>query len=73
MTDDAFFKRHRGGAGCVLLVTVYRTGEIVDQAVFSTREKVLEWLNTAYNDDGFSSMCAPYIVDEPTWGNEKVN
>lgn len=71
--DEAFFKRHRGGSGCVWVVTVYRAGGFVGQGVFSCKEKVLEWLNASYNDDAYSSVSAPYMVDHPDWGNVRTH
>ncbi len=72
-SDAAFYARHRGGSGCVFAVMVYKSGEMVGMSVLSTKEKVVAWLDENYDDDCYTAMTCPFIVDEPEWGNSKVN
>lgn len=72
-TDAAFYARHRGGSGCVFVVMVYTKGEMVGMAVVSDKEKVTAWLDAHYDDDCYTAMTVPFMVDEPDWGNLKVN
>lgn len=57
----------------MFVVEVFQNGKVVGMAVLSSQEKVKTWLDTHYDDDMFSAVTAPFIVDEPDWGNVRVN
>jgi len=64
---EEFYKHHRGGSGCVLLVMSYR-GDEQQQAIFGSIELAQKHM-TRLGDD-WTSVIAPFVVDDPDWGNE---
>ena len=69
ITEDNFYKFHRGGSGAVVVVFVIdrKTGD-ERTGIFSSIETAQEWRRSLPDD--FACIFAPYIVDDPDWGNE---
>lgn len=70
---ELFFQRHRGGSGAVVVVYVYRDNGGPNEppwrtGIFGSIETAQEW-RRAFGDD-YTCVIAPYIVDDPDWGNE---
>lgn len=63
---DGFYERHRGGSGNVVVVLAYSHG-IERTGIFSSIEKAQEWRDTLGDD--WTCIFAPYVVDEPDFGN----
>lgn len=69
-----FYNQHRGGSGAIIMVTaVPPSGDLRKAriAMFSTIDKAETWADT------FGAKCqivfAPYVVDEPDYGNATKN
>lgn len=69
-SSDPFWQQHRGGSG--LIVVVHAITEDEEQcAVFSCIENAEAW--AAGLDEEWSCVFAPYVVDEPEFGNAVRN
>lgn len=72
MTDtdaDAFYCHHRGGSGAVVLVIAQSDrdgGQLF--GVFGSIETARSWMDRLPKQ--YVSIVAPFIVDDPDWGNE---
>lgn len=67
---DAFYAAHRGGSGNVILVIAYSDdGERV--AIFGSIETAQKWAFSL--SDEWHCVFAPYVVDQPGFGNETKN
>lgn len=68
-SESAFYGNHRGGAGPVIIaVAIEDFSGAHRYGVFSTLELAQEW--SGHLGDRFACVFAPYIVDDPDWGNE---
>lgn len=70
MDVDQFYKHHRGGVGCVILVSSFRDSE-ERQAIFGSIELANSYMDRLGED--WANVATPFIVDDPDWGNEKTN
>lgn len=65
-----FYTQHRGGAGNVIMVTVFPPNSDFHGAsvgLFSCIETAEKWAATFPDDH--PTVFAPYVVDEPDYGN----
>lgn len=67
---DPFWQTHRGGSGSVVVVFAIRTDE-EQVAVFSCIENALKWADGL--DEDWCCVFAPYVIDEPEFGNATRN
>lgn len=65
---EQFFQNHRGGSGAVVVVTAVRDDGQEQTGIFGSIETAHEWRRSL--GDKFTCVFAPYIVDDPDWGNE---
>lgn len=63
----AFYDAHRGGAGNIIMVSVFGDRKLDRVAVFSCIENAEKWAAT-FGDD-VPVVFSPYVVDEPEFGN----
>lgn len=72
MTDDdeAFYQKHRGGGGPVIVVTIINneTGH-ERHGVFGSIEAAHAWRKAINETECITAVYAPYVVDDPEWGN----
>lgn len=71
MPDDLeeFYKNHRGGSGAVIVVTAIDPETHEERmGIFGARETADEWRRSL--PEKLVCVFAPYIVDDPDWGNE---
>jgi hypothetical protein len=73
MTDlddmEIFYRNHRGGGGAVIMVTAINDADHSEQhGIFGSIDTAHEWRR--HLGDGYTCVFAPYIVDDPDWGNE---
>lgn len=69
---DKFFKEHDELPSGIYKVDIYdKKNRFVMTALFSTIEKAQVWLKTL-PDEG-SCVTAPFVIDEPDFGNIKGN
>lgn len=68
---NAFYAKHRGGSGNVLIVHAYHPSENDRLAVFGSIEAAEKWTDSL--DDDWSCVICPYVVDEPEFGNASIN
>jgi hypothetical protein len=71
MVDECeeFYKVHRGGSGAVIVVTAVHDDTHEERmGIFGSAETAHEWRRSL--PDNFICVFAPYIVDDPDWGNE---
>ena len=69
-----FYNQHRGGSGNIIMVTaVPPSGELRKAriAMFSCIESAEEWAQTF--SDEHQVIFAPYVIDEPDFGNAVTN
>lgn len=63
-----FYTAHRGGTGNIIMVTVFLHGAGLDRmAMFSSIERAEEWADRF--GEHAHVVFAPYVVDEPEFGN----
>lgn len=67
ITSDEFHEMMDANPYAVYLVSVYENGKQVREAVFSTKAKVEAWTDSL--PDAYTCAVAPFVVDEPDWGN----
>ena len=63
--ERLFYERHNTNLGGVYLVITHRPNMPDFFAIFSSTESVKSYLQQI----GGSSVIAPFVVDEPNWGN----
>lgn len=63
----AFYNKHRGGTGNVIMVSVFGGGKLNRVAMFSCIENAEKWAST-FGDD-VPVVFSPHVVDEPEFGN----
>lgn len=70
MTDEEeFYLNHRGGSGAVIVVTAIDPETHEERiGIFGSAETAHEWRRSL--PDKLRCVFAPYIVDDPDWGNE---
>ena len=69
--DDvtAFYSRHSGGSGAVIVVQAFQQGSVDPRmGIFGSLETAHAWMRGL--GDEYTSVVSPYIVDDPDWGNE---
>ncbi|CAN1724457.1 protein of unknown function [Hyphomicrobium sp. 1Nfss2.1] len=66
-----FYNQHRGGAGNVILVSVFGGGDLDRVAMFGSIERAEEW--AASLGDEVQVVFSPHVVDEPDFGNARKN
>lgn len=69
-STDPFWQTHRGGSGPVVVVHAINEDE-ERFAIFSCIENAEAWADEL--DDDWSCVFAPYVVDEPEFGNATRN
>jgi DNA replication protein DnaC len=74
VTDDpevtAFFAKHCATPGAVIIVQIIgERGEQERMGVFSSLAQAQEWADTFDADDATAALFAPYIINEPDFGN----
>lgn len=62
-----FYKNHRGGSGAVIVVFAIDNSGHERVAVFGSIETATEWM--LKNQETYDCVVAPYIVDDPDYGN----
>lgn len=69
---EDFYKHHRGGSGAVVMAYANRIdGGVVKEereGIFSCLETAEAWRTSL--GEQWVCVYAPYIVDDPDWGNE---
>lgn len=67
---DAFYRHHRGGMGAVVVATAIHNWKPELTGIFGSLETAQSWGNHLGN--AYTIVYAPYIVDDPDWGNEAI-
>ena len=63
-----FYDQHRGGAGNIIMVSVFGNRKSENRvAMFSCIEKAEQWADTF--GDGVQVVFSPHVIDEPEFGN----
>lgn len=53
----------------VYLVEVFNKEQFIQHGIFSNSKKAQEWMRSLPNE--YTCMCAPFILDNPDYGNVK--
>lgn len=68
--EQEFFTRIDDNPKAVVVVTVFYPDRTQVQGVFSDYAKARAWTDSIATHAG--SVLAPYIIDDPEWGNRKA-
>ncbi len=60
---------HDALEGGVYIVEVFLKGDFIKHGVFSHSSKAQEWMRSLPNE--YTCMAAPFVLDEPDFGNIK--
>ncbi len=66
MTIEQDIENHDNREGGVYLVEVFHREKFIRHAVFSKFEKAKLWIHDLPKE--YTSMCAPFVLDQPEYG-----